>query len=201
MSELKIGYARVSTNEQDLTAQRTGLEALGVPTDRIYVDHGLTGTTRVARPGLREALAACRSGDTLVVTKLDRLARSVPDARDIVAELTARGVRLQLGGSVHDPTDPVGRLLFNVLAMVAEFEADLIRARTREGMAVAKAKGRLRGKKPKLTPRQEAHLVSLARAGEHTTLELAELFNVGRSTVYRAIQRAGGLNPTADTDG
>jgi len=201
MSELKIGYARVSTNEQDLTAQRTGLEALGVPTDRIYVDHGLTGTTRVARPGLREALAACRSGDTLVVTKLDRLARSVPDARDIVAELTARGVRLQLGGSVHDPTDPVGRLLFNVLAMVAEFEADLIRPRTREGMAVARAKGRLRGKKPKLTPRQEAHLVSLARAGEHTTLELAELFNVGRSTVYRAIQRAGGLNPTAVTDG
>ena len=76
-----------------------------------------------------------------------------------------------------------------------------IRERTREGMAVAKAKGRLRGKKPKLTPRQEAHLVSLARAGEHTTLELAELFNVGRSTVYRAIQRAGGLNPTAVTDG
>ncbi|TDE88175.1 recombinase family protein [Occultella glacieicola] len=190
MSELKIGYARVSTNEQDLTAQRIGLEALGVPADRIYVDHGLTGTTR-ARPGLREALAACRSGDTLVVTKLDRLARSVPDARDIVAELTASGVRLQLGGSVHDPTDPVGRLLFNVLAMVAEFEADLIRARTREGMAVAKAKGRLRGKKPKLTPRQEAHLVSLVRAGEHTTLELAELFNVGRSTVYRAVQRAG----------
>lgn len=194
MSELRIGYARVSTNEQDLTAQRTGLEALGVPADRIYVDHGLTGTTR-ARPGLREAMAACRSGDTLVVTKLDRLARSVPDARDIVAELTARGARLQLGSSVHDPTDPVGRLLFNVLAMVAEFEADLIRARTREGMAVAKAKGRLRGKRPKLTPRQEAHLVSLARAGGHTTLELAELFNVGRSTVYRAIQRAGGLNP------
>ncbi|MGC5627179.1 recombinase family protein [Georgenia sp. Z1344] len=195
-----MGYARVSTNEQGLTAQRTGLGALGVPADRIYVDHGLTGTTR-ARPGLREALAACRSGDTLVVTKLDRLARSVPDARDIVAELTARGVRLQLGASVHDPTDPVGRLLFNVLAMVAEFEADLIRARTREGMAVAKAKGRLRGKKPKLTARQEAHLVSLARAGEYTTSELAELFNVGRSTVYRAIQRAGGLHPTAVTEG
>ena len=93
-----------------------------MPTDRTYVDHGLTGTTR-ARPGLREALAACRSGDTLVVTKLDRLARSVPDARDIVAELIASGVCLQLGASVHDPTDPVGRLLFNVLAMVAEFEA------------------------------------------------------------------------------
>jgi DNA invertase Pin-like site-specific DNA recombinase len=76
----------------------------------------------------------------LVVTKLDRLARSLPDAR------------VSLGGSMHDPTDPVGRLLFNVLAMVAEFEADLIRLRTHEGMRVAKAKGRLRGKQPKLNP-------------------------------------------------
>jgi hypothetical protein len=74
--------------------------------------------------------------------KLDRLARSLPDARDIVDDLTCREVKLNLGGSMHDPTDPVGRLLFNVLAMVAEFEADLIRARTREGMKVAKAKGR-----------------------------------------------------------
>jgi DNA invertase Pin-like site-specific DNA recombinase len=73
---------------------------------------------------LREALAACRPGDTLVVTKLDRLARSLPDARDIVEELTSREVSLSIGGSVHDPSDPVGRLLFNVLAMVAEFEAN-----------------------------------------------------------------------------
>ena len=92
------------------------------------------------------ALAACRSGDTLVVTKLDRLARWLPDARDILDELTRRNVKLSLGGSVHDPTDPVGRLLFNVLAMVAEFESDLIGLRTREGMQVARAKGRLRGK-------------------------------------------------------
>src|SRR3954454_14060463 len=196
MSGIKIGYARVSTGQQDLTAQRDALAALGVDPARIYVDHGLTGTNR-ARPGLREALAACRAGDTLVVTKLDRLARSVPDARDIVDELTRRGVRLNLGGSVHDPTDPVGRLLFNVLAMVAEFEADLARARTREGMAVAKAKGRLRGKQPKLSPRQEAHLVALWRAGGHTTLELAELFNVARSTVYRSIHRAGPATPAA----
>ena len=128
--------------------------------NRIYVDHGLTGTNR-ERPGLREALAACRAGDTLVVTKLDRLARSLPDARDIVDDLTAARSSLNLGGSVHDPTDPVGRLLFNVLAMVAEFEADLITLRTREGMKVAKAKGRLRGKQPKLKPAQEAHLVAL----------------------------------------
>ncbi len=189
MSELLIGYARVSTDAQDLTAQRNALEALGVPVERLYVDHGLTGTNR-DRPGLREALAACRAGDTLVVTKLDRLARSLPDARDIVDELTRREIRLNLGGSVHDPTDPVGRLLFNVLAMVAEFESDLIRARTREGMAVARANGRLRGKQPKLTPLQEAHLVALHRSGEHTSADLAELFNVARSTVYRALERA-----------
>jgi len=162
---------------------------LGVNAARIHVDHGLTGTNR-ERPGLREALAACREGDTLVVTKLDRLARSLPDARAIADELTARQVRLNLGGSVYDPNDAVGRLLFNVLAMVAEFESDLIRLRTREGMKVAKAKGRLRGKQPKLNPRQEAHLVELFETGEHSTAELADLFGVGRSTVYRALQEA-----------
>jgi DNA invertase Pin-like site-specific DNA recombinase len=124
------------------------------------------------------------------VTKLDRLARSLPDARDIADELTRREVKLSLGGTVHDPTDPVGRLLFNVLAMVAEFEADLIRMRTREGMKVAKVKGRLRGKQPKLSARQEAHLVELHAAGAHTSAELAELFSVARSTVYRALERA-----------
>jgi DNA invertase Pin-like site-specific DNA recombinase len=137
----------------------------------------------------REAMAACREGDTLLVTKLDRLARSLPDARAIAEELTTRQVRLSLGASVYDPNDPVGRLLFNVLAMVAEFESDLIRLRTREGMKVAKAKGRLRGKQPKLNPRQEAHLVGLLQAGEHSTGELADLFGVARSTLYRAQQR------------
>ena len=88
-----------------------------MPANRIYVDHGLTGTNR-ERPGLREALAACRNGDTRVVTKLHRLARSLPDARAIADELTARQVRLSLGGSVYDPNDAVGKLLFNVLAMV-----------------------------------------------------------------------------------
>ena len=185
---MRVGYARVSTEAQDLTVQREALAALGVADERVYVDHGLGGGSR-DRPGLREALAACRAGDMLVVTKLDRLARSVPDARDIVEELTVRGVKLNLGGSVHDPTDPVGRLLFNVLAMVAEFEADLIRMRTREGMKVARAKGRLRGKQPKLSSKQEAHLVALHQAGGHTTSELAELFSVARSTVYRALER------------
>jgi DNA invertase Pin-like site-specific DNA recombinase len=188
MTALLVGYARVSTDQQDLTSQRDGLAALGVAESRIYVDHGLTGTNR-ERPGLREALAACREGDTLVVTKLDRLARSLPDARAIAEELTARQVRLNPGGSVYDPNDPVGRLLFNVLAMVAEFESDLIRLRTREGMKVAKAKGHLRGKQPKLNHRQEAHLVSLLDTGEYTTADLADLFGVARSTVYRAVER------------
>ncbi len=188
MSALLVGYARVSTHDQDLTAQRDALALLGVSAERTHVDHGLTGTNR-ERPGLREALAACRGGDTLVVTKLDRLARSLPDARLILEDLTRREVKLSIGGSVHDPTDPVGRLLFNVLATVAEFESDLIRLRTKEGMRVAKAKGRLCGRQPKLNARQEEHLVALHRAGEHSTAELGDLFGVGRSTVYRAIER------------
>ena len=183
-----IGHARVSTNAQDLAEQRDALTALGVPAERVYSDRGLTGTTR-ERPALRETLAACREGDTLVVTKLDRLARSLRDATDIAAELTQRGARLNLGGSVYDPTGPVGRLLFNVLGMVAEFESDLILARTREGMATAKVKGKLTGRKPKLSPVQERHMVALYRGGEHTVAELVELFGIGRATVYRALGR------------
>jgi DNA invertase Pin-like site-specific DNA recombinase len=190
-----IGYARVSTEAQDLDAQYAALDALGVPRSRTYVDHGLSGANR-ERPGLREALAACWEGDTLVVTKLDRLARSLSDATAIAAELTERGARLSLGGTVHDPRDPVGRLLFNVLGMVAEFEADLIRQRTREGLRIAAAKGRLKGRPPKLTAAQERHLVEL-HAERHedgtrryTVGEVAELFGVGRATVYRAVDRA-----------
>ncbi|WP_273795222.1 recombinase family protein, partial [Brucella intermedia] len=139
MTSTLIGYARCSTDKQDLAAQQEALLNLGVAEDRIYTDHGFTGTNR-ARPGLDQALAAVRAGDTLVVPKLDRLARSVPDARAIGDSLAARGVKLQLGASIHDPTDPMGKLFFNILATFAEFEADLIRMRTREGMAIARAK-------------------------------------------------------------
>ena len=120
MTGLLIGYARVSTNDQDLTAQKNALIALGVTPEKTFTDQGLTGTNR-AGPGGREALADCRAGDTLVVTKPDRLARSLRDTKDIVDDLTRHEVKLSIGGSIHDPTDPVGRLLFNVLAMVAEF--------------------------------------------------------------------------------
>jgi DNA invertase Pin-like site-specific DNA recombinase len=144
MTMIMIGYARCSTDKQDLAAQKAALEKLGVRPERIYTDHGLTGTNR-DRPGLDQALAATRAGDTLVVPKLDRLARSVPDARAIADALIGRGVKLALGASVYDPADPMGKMFFNILATFAEFEADLIRMRTREGMAVARAKGSCAG--------------------------------------------------------
>src|SRR3954470_2089163 len=107
MTATLIGYARCSTDKQDLAAQRAALEKLGVAPERIYTDRGLTGTNR-ARPGLDQALAA--------VPKLDRLARSVPDARTIADALVARGVKLALGSSVYDPADPMGKMFFNILA-------------------------------------------------------------------------------------
>lgn len=122
---------------------------------------GRQGGANRDRPRSAACVGCLSAGDTLLMTKLDRLARSLPDARDILDELTKRKIKLSLGGSIHDPTDPVGRLLFNVLAMVAEFESDLIRLRTREGMKVAKVKGRLRGKQPKLKPNQAKHLLEL----------------------------------------
>lgn len=188
MTETRIGYARCSTDKQDLVAQRAALIALGVADDRIYTDHGLTGTNR-ERPGLAQALAAVREGDTLVVPKLDRLARSVPDARAIADELTARGVKLALGASVHDPADPMGKMFFNILATFAEFEADLIRMRTKEGMAVARAKGKLKGKKPKLSDRRQTELRRMYDTGEYSISDLAEVFAVSRPTVYRVLKR------------
>ena len=121
MAALLPGYARCSTDQQSLPAQRAGVTAPGVASPRINDDHGLTGTNR-ERHGLREALAASREGDTLVVTKLDRLDRSLPDARAITDELTAGRSASAWVGQCTTPTDVVARLPFNVLAMIAEFE-------------------------------------------------------------------------------
>lgn len=183
-----VGYARCSTNDQDLTAQKQALESLGVAQGRIYTDHGLTGTNR-ARPGLDQAISAVREGDMLVVPKLDRLARSVPDARAIADQLQEKGVKLALGASVYDPTDPMGKMFFNILATFAEFEADLIRMRTREGMAIARAKGKLRGKQPKLSDKQQKELCRMHGTGDYSISDLAEVFSVSRPTVYRTLNR------------
>jgi DNA invertase Pin-like site-specific DNA recombinase len=179
-----LGYARVSTDGQDLTAQTDALVALGVPAERVFSDKGMTGTRR-DRPGLKAALAACRPGDTLVVTKLDRLARSLRDATDIAEELTKRSVRLNLGGSIYDPTDPVGRLLFNVLGMVAEFESDLIRARTREGWPRRRCGASSRGASRSSPPRRNA---TLSRYTAPATTRSPSLSSCSASDVPRSIE-------------
>ena len=187
MSETLVGYARCSANRQDLTAQRRALLELGVAAEPIYTDRGLTGTNR-ARPGFDQAMAAVRRGDTLVVPKLDRVARSVPDARRIADQLQWK-VKLALGRTVHDPDDPMGKMFFNILATFAEFEAGLIRMRTREGMAIARAKDKLRGKQPKLWERQQRELCRMHATEEYSIGDLAEVFGVSRPTVYRTTRR------------
>src|SRR3954471_10431560 len=188
MTATLIGYARCSTDKQDLAAQKAALEKLGVAPERIYTDRGLTGTNR-SRPGLDQGLATARAGDTPVVPSLGALARSVPAARTIAAALVARGVKLALGSSVYDPADPMGKMFFNILATFAEFEADLIRLRTREGMAIARAQGKLRGKSPKLSDKQQRELRRMYDSGDYSISDLAELFSVSRPTVYRTLRR------------
>lgn len=176
---------------QDLEIQKQALLDLGIPEDRIYLDHGLTGTNR-NRPELEKALAACWEGSIFTVTKLDRAFRSVPDANEVIQGLSDRGVKFGLGSSVYDWADPFGRMFLQMLAVFAEFEANLIKTRTREGMAKAKAKGKLKGGKPKLSPAQEKHLRELRDSGEYTISDLEEMFRVSRPTVYRALQRTAG---------
>ena len=130
-----------------------------------------------------------REGDTLVVPKMDRLARSVPDARAIADELNIRSVKLALGASVHDPADPMAKMFFNILATFAEVEADLIRMWTKEGMSFARAKGKLKGKKPKLSDRRQTELRKMYETGEYSISDLAEVFAVSRPTVYRVLKR------------
>jgi DNA invertase Pin-like site-specific DNA recombinase len=149
------------------------------------------------RPELNSALAALREGDTLVVPKLDRLARSVPTRERSETRWPLEAFRLSLGGSVYDPSDPMGKCFFNILATCGEFEVDVLRMRTREGMAIARAKGRLKGKPPKLNRTQRKVLLKLHGAGENTIAELAELFSVTRATVYREIARPSATSPAS----
>ncbi|PRQ11426.1 hypothetical protein C1Y63_06135 [Corynebacterium sp. 13CS0277] len=183
-----IGYARCSTAHQDVQVQMERLKELGVDDDQILVDHGYSATSR-ARPGLERALERLRAGDVLVVTKLDRLARSVADAHAIAGEVHDKEAALQIGGSIYDPRDPVGKLLFSVLAMVAEFERDLISMRTREGLARAAKAGKLRGKQPKLTDMQHRQVARWIEEGELTQAEMAAILGVSTSTISRTRKR------------
>lgn len=150
---------------------------------------GLSGTQR-ERPELHRALKALQAGDTLVVPSLARLAGSVRDARDIVSELFERAIRLSLRGSVYDPVDALGKQFLHHLFVLAEFEFDVLRLRTKEGMADARAQGRLRGggRRPKLSVEQQLELLRLHGAGDRTITDLAEMFSVSRATVYRILK-------------
>mgnify|MGYP000029176983 CR=1 FL=1 len=173
-----------------LTALLLGLLSTGV----YIVAEDWNRNSDVLDESLDQALAAVRKGDTLVVTKLDRLARSAPDARTIADGLAERGIRLALGASVYDPTDPMGKMFFNILATFAEFESDLIRMRTREGMKIARAKGKLRGKKPKLSEKQHRELRRMYDTGDYSISDLADVFAVSRPTIYRTLQRTESAN-------
>ena len=113
----------------------------------------------------------------------------MPDARDIGDTLASRGVALSLGGRTYDADDPMGKMFFNILATFAEFEVDLIRMRTCDWMAVARAQGKLKGRQPKLSPKQQRELKRMHQTGEYTISDLGELFSVSRPTVYRTINR------------
>jgi DNA invertase Pin-like site-specific DNA recombinase len=185
----RVGYARCSTDEQDVDIQIEQLTALGVAPERIYIDRGFSGTRRTHRTGLDQALAALWPGSILTVTKFDRFARDVADAHTILTDLSERGVLFGLGVSVYDWKDPFGRLFLQTLAMVAEFEANIGHLRTREGMAKARRQGKLRGKQPKLPPSAARAIRRRYADGEVSLADLAEEYSVGRSTIHRIIHR------------
>ena len=185
---MKVGYARVSTNEQDAQTQRDFLLAAGVDEDRIYSDVGFTGKN-AQREGLRQALAAVRDGDTLVVPKMDRLARNVEDTLQIVRELTERGVIFQMGHTVYDPHDPWSKLFLTFLAAIAEAEGGWISLRTQEGMARPSVRKKLKGRQPAIPPATDAAIAKALDSGEQTAADIALVFRISRSGVYRAAER------------
>ncbi|SIN21039.1 recombinase family protein [Mycobacteroides abscessus] len=194
----RVGYCRCSTDEQDVEIQTDQLLALGVPNERIFIDTGFSGTTRKNRSGLDNALAAVTSAAAaaamgrevvFTTTKFDRFARNMAEAGDILTDLRDRDVLFGLGSQVYDWHDPFGKLFLQTLAMVAEFEANLNHLRTREGMAKARAKGRLKGKQPKLplAARKTIHRRYHDPDDDASLADLATEYSVGRSTIHRII--------------
>lgn len=197
MTAAKVRYARCSTDKQDLEANRQILLQVGVSAELIYLDRGYSGTNR-NRPGLDRALAAVRTGDTLVVPKLDRLGRSIPGARQIGDSLTARNIRLQLGTMIYDPADPMAKMFFNILATFAEFAVDPLRMRTprRHGDLPCQGQTQRPGAdavhNPAGTPAQAAR-----RQGTHHRRTGGAVRGVVPD-VYRVLERASAATATAD---
>jgi DNA invertase Pin-like site-specific DNA recombinase len=183
---LLLGYARVSTEDQDLTNQRAELHAAGCT--RIFSEK-ITGTRR-DRPELARMLDHIRAGDVVTVTRLDRLARSTRDLLDIAERFAKVGAGLRsLAEPWADTTSPAGRMVLTVFAGIAEFERALIVDRTRNGREAAKARGVRFGPRPTLTPAQIEHARHLIDQDSRTVKDAASLLGVHRSTLYRALGR------------
>jgi len=177
-----IGYARVSTDDQNLDAQIDALNDAGV--EKIFAEK-ITGAKR-ARPELNKLLDQLRDGDIIVVTKYDRFARSLPDLLDIVATIKEHGAGFRSLAEDIDTTTPAGRLVFHVFASIAQFERERISERTREGLQAARKRGRIGGRPPALTNPQKAE-VRRMRDDEHRSIsEIARLFEVSERTIRRA---------------
>ena len=177
-----FGYARVSTTDQDLALQRDALTAAGC--ERIFTDT-MTGTS-TDRPGLGQALATLKAGDTLIVWKLDRLGRSLSHLVSLIAELCNRGVSFRSLSDPIDTTSAGGRLVMHIMGALAEFERSLIVERTQAGLQAAKRRGRKLGRPNKLTAAQITHARALLDAGEDGRT-VARSFGVARSTLYAAL--------------
>ena len=183
---MRIGYARVSTNDQTFALQRDALALAGCK--KVFADHGVSGAV-ASRPGLDQALKALHKGDTLVVWKLDRLGRSLSHLVQTIAELGERGVGFQ---SLQDPIDTTnagGHLVLYIAASFAEFERSLAAERTRAGLTAAKRRGVKLGRKPSLTLDQLAHARRLIDQGE-SPRAVARTLRVHHSTLYRHLPTA-----------
>ncbi|EJB3708213.1 recombinase family protein [Enterobacter asburiae] len=175
-----IGYVRVSTNDQNTALQRNALDSAGC--ELIFEDK-ISGKTS-ERPGLKKVLRILSEGDTLVVWKLDRLGRSMRHLVVLVEELRERGINFRSLTDSIDTSTPMGRFFFHVMGALAEMERELIVERTRAGLAAARAKGRIGGRRPKLTDEQWAQAGRLIAAGE-SRQRVAIIYDVGVSTLYR----------------
>ncbi len=184
---MKIGYARVSTDEQNLDLQRAALEAAGC--EKVFEDWGVSGAD-FARPGLAAALAALGPGDVLAVWKLDRLGRSLGQLITMIDRLGKSGAGFQSLSEAIDTTTAGGRLVFHVMGALAEFERSLIGERTKAGMHAAKRRGKAVGRPRKLTAHQLDHARGLLTAGKETRAGVAELFGVDVATLRRALKCA-----------
>jgi DNA invertase Pin-like site-specific DNA recombinase len=179
-----IGYARVSTDDQNLDLQNDALTAAGC--ERIYRDKA--SGAKVERPGLKRALEDIRAGDTLVVWRLDRLGRSLKDLIARAEELEQRGAGLKSLHEAIDTNSSGGRLVFHMFGALAEFERNLVRERTQAGLAAARARGRLGGRRKTLALEQRRHVVALYRSRQHTIKEICRLMGISKPTLYAYIE-------------